>query len=457
MTATSDGVAPRTTPVQLRRAARPTSPELGRAARTSCPLSCHADLVVSTLRPAPAVMLDRQNLDRVPDLVPLRLARMSASPLAFFQGAAAVMADDLASTPTTGIMVQLYGDAHLGNFGLYETPAGRLVFDIRDFDETHPGPWEWDVKRLLASLAVSGRQNSFTTAQRRTVLLRSARAYREALRRFAEMSNLEVWFSEADIDELRRHRRFGMPLHRRPDVRRRGLTEVVNGTRRFVPDPPGLVPAGRLPAENGSADLERGIRGLLEDYPATISGDGQFLLDHFRVLEVARDAGSAGATATRSWIVLLVGRDTDEPLFLQVREAHPSVLYPLATVETNSNQGQRVVTGQRLVQAAGDIFLGWHRMHDGSGHWRDYYVRELRDWLPEVGIDWMAPLRMSVYAELCGWTLAHAHARSGDRLALAAYLGDDSEFEERFADFAEAYADQNLRDYQHFRGISDAS
>jgi uncharacterized protein (DUF2252 family) len=420
-------------------------------------LSCHADLVVSTLRPDPAVLLDRQNRHRDPDLVPLRKARMSASPLAFFQGAAAVMADDLAGTPTSGIMVQLFGDAHLGNFGLYETPAGRLVFDLRDFDETHPGPWEWDVKRLLASLAVSARQNGFTATQRRTVLLHSGRAYREAVQRFAAMSNLEVWFSEADVHELRRHRRFGMPLHRHTDVRPRGLTEVANGTRRFVPDPPDLVPAGRLPATNGSADLEGGIRGLLADYPATISGDGQFLLDHFRVVEVARHSGSAGATATRSWIVLLVGRDTDEPLFLQVREAHPSVIYPLSTVETTANQGRRVVMGQRLVQAAGDIFLGWHRVHDGNGLRRDYYVRELRDWLPEVGVDWMAPLRMGVYAELCGWTLAHAHARSGDRLALAAYLGEDSEFEERFADFAEAYADQNLLDYQHFRGLSDGS
>ncbi len=444
-------------PLEERPPHRPKSHELGRAARSSCPLSCHADLVVSTLRPAPTVLLDRQNLDRVPDLVPLRTARMSASPLAFFEGAAAMMADDLASTPTTGIMVQLYGDAHLGNFGLYETPAGRLVFDVRDFDETHPGPWEWDVKRLLASLAVSGRQNGFTPAQRRSVLLRSARAYREAVRRFAAMSNLEVWFSEADVSELRRHRRLGMPLHRHADVRRRGLTEVVNGTRRFVPDPPDLVPAGRLPLENGSVDLAGSIRGLLEDYPATIAGDGQFLLDHFRVLEVARDSGTAGATATRSWIVLLAGRDTDEPLFLQVREAHPSVLYPLPTVETSSNHGRRVVTGQRLVQAAGDIFLGWHRVHDAGGHWRDYYVRELRHWLPEVGVDWMAPPRMSVYGELCGWTLAHGHARSGDRLALAAYLGDDAEFEMSFADFAEAYADQNLLDYQRFRGFQGAA
>ncbi len=426
----------------------------------SCPVSCHGDLVVSTLRPDPATLLARQNEGRVPELIPLRMARMSASPLAFFQGAAAVMADDLAGTPTTGIMVQLYGDAHLGNFGLYSTPAGRHVFDVRDFDETHPGPWEWDVKRLLASLAVSGRQSGFSTAQRRTVLLRSAHAYREAVRRFASMSNLEVWFSQADVEELRRHRRFGMPIHRHADAGRRRLTEVADGTRRFVPDPPDLVPAGRLPLvplETGRVDLEGSIRGLLEDYRATLSGDGQFLLDHFQVAEVARDAGTAGATATRSWIVLLTGRDTDETLFLQVREAHRSVVYPLSTVEASSTHGRRVVTGQRLTQAAGDIFLGWHRMNDGSGQWRDYYVRELRDWLPEVGVDWMAPLRMGVYGELCGWTLAHAHARSGDRLALAAYLGDDTEFEETFADFAEAYADQNLVDFEHCRSLRDAS
>jgi uncharacterized protein (DUF2252 family) len=413
--------------------------------------------MVSTLRPDPATLLARQNEERVPDLLPLRRARMCSSPLGFFQGAAAVMADDLAGTPTTGIMVQLFGDAHLGNFVLYTTPAGRHVFDVRDFDETHPGPWEWDVKRLLASLAVSGRQSGFSAAQRRTVLLRSAHAYREAVLRFASMTNLEVWFSQADVDELRRHRRFGMPIHRHADAGRRRLTEVVDGTRRFVPDPPGLVPTGRLRHEPGGVDPEADIRGLLEDYRATLPGDGRFLLDHFGIAEVARDAGSDGATATRSWLVLLTGRDTDEPLFLQVREAHPSVVYPLSTVEASTNHGRRVVTGQRLTQAAGDIFLGWHRMKDVTGQWRDYHVRELRDSLPEVGVDWMAPLRMGVYGELCGWTLAHAHARSGDRIALAAYLGDDTEFEETFADFAEAYAQQNLLDFERFRSLSDVS
>jgi hypothetical protein len=413
--------------------------------------------VVSTLRPDPATLLARQNEERVPDLVPLRRTRMSASPLAYFQGAAAVMADDLAGTPTTGIMVQLLGDAHLGNFGLYTSSAGRHVFDVRDFDETHPGPWEWDVKRLLASLAVSGRQSGFTTAQRRTVLRRSAHAYREAVRRFATMSNLEVWFAQADVDELRQHRRFGMPIHRHPDAGRRRLTEVVAGTRRFVPDPPDLVPAGRLPLDPGGVDVEGSIRALLEDYRATLSGDGQFLLDRFDVVEVARDAGSAGATAARSWVVLLTCRDADEQLFLQVREAHRSVVYPLSTVEKVPHHGRRVVTGQRLTQAAGDIFLGWHQMNDGTGRRRDYYIRELRDWLPEVGVDWMAPLRMGVYAELCAWTLAHAHSRSGDRLALAAYLGDGPEFEETFAAFAEAYAEQNLVDFERFRNPSNLS
>jgi hypothetical protein len=248
-----------------------------------------------------------------------------------------------------------------------------------------------------------------------------------------------------------------MPLHRHPDAGRRRLTEVADGTRRFVPDPPDLVPAGRLPLEAGDVDAEGSIRGLLEDYRATLSGDGHFLLDHFRVAEVARDAGSAGATATRSWVVLLTGRDADEQLFLQVREAHRSVVYPLSTVEKVSHHGRRVVTGQRLTQAAGDIFLGWHRMTDGTGRRRDYCVRELRDWLPEVGVDWMAPLRMGAYGELCAWTLAHAHSRSGDRLALAAYLGDGPEFEETFAAFAEAYAEQNLVDFEHFRSLSNAS
>ncbi len=443
--------------VRVRHPTRPTSHELGRAARVSCPLSSHGDLVVSSLRPDPVALLDRQDADRLPELVPLRYERMAASPFAFLQGAAAVMADDLAGTPTTGIMVQLCGDAHVANFGLYRTPAGRLVFDIRDFDETHPGPWEWDVKRLLASLAVAGRQNGFTTSQRRTVLLRAGRSYRAAVRRFAAMSNLEMWFSQADTDLLRRHHRFGRALDLRAGTVRRGPTEVVDGERRLVTDPPALVPAADLLTEPALADLEGGIGGLLEDYRATLSGDSQFLLDHFRVAEVARSAGTAGATGTRSWIVLLAGRDTDEPLLLQVREAHRSVLYPLSSVETSSDHGRRVVTGQRLVQAAGDIFLGWQRVNEASGRRRDYYVRELRDWLPSPALDRMAPFTMGVYGELCSWTLARAHARSGDRIALAAYLGDDDEFEETTAKFAEEYADQNLHDFRRLRGVADVA
>jgi uncharacterized protein (DUF2252 family) len=411
--------------------------------------------VVSSLRPDPVALLDRQNADRLPELVGLRQDRMAASPFAFLEGAAAMMADDLAGTPTTGIMVQLCGDAHLGNFGLYQTPAGRLVFDIRDFDETHAGPWEWDIKRLVASLAVAAQQNGFTATQRRTVLLRSARHYREAVQRFATMSNLEVWFAQADIDELRHHHRFGAALHRRTGgIARRALTEVVDGTRRLVADPPSLVPARDLLPEPALVDLEDSIRGLLEDYRATLSGDSQFLLDHFQVEEVARDAGSAGATGTRSWLVLLAGKDTGEPLLLQVRQAHPSVLYPLSSVETSSQHGQRVVTGQRLVQAAGDIFLGWQRIAVGQGQRRDYYVREMRDWTPSTDVARMVPFTMAAYGELCAWTLARAHARSGDRLALAAYLGTDHEFEESLADFADAYAERNLLDFRHFRDVT---
>ena len=422
----------------------------------SCPLSSHRDLVLSSLRPDPLALLDRQDADRLSELLPLRYERMAASPMAFSEGSAAVMADDLAGTPTTGIMVQLCGDAHVGNFGLYRTPAGRLVFDIVDFDETHAGPWEWDIKRLLASLAVAGRQNGFTRSQRHTVLLRAARQYRTALRRFATMSNLEVWFSQADTDALRRHHRFGRALDLRSGTVRRGPTELVDGERRLVPDPPALVPTSEL-FEPGLAHLGGGIDGLLEDYRATLSGDSQFLLDHFRVVEIARSAGRIGTTGTPSWIVLLAGRDSGEPLLLQVRQAHPSVLYPLSSVESSSDHGQRVVTGQRLVQAADDIFLGWQRVNDASGRRRDYYIRELREWLPSPTLDRMAPFTMGVYGELCSWTLARAHARSGDRIALAAYLGADHEFEETVAEFAEAYADQNQRDFDRLRDVGDAA
>jgi uncharacterized protein (DUF2252 family) len=423
----------------------------------SCPLSSHGDVVVSSLRPDPLTLLGRQDAERLPELLPLRYERLAHSPFTFLQGAAAVMADDLAGTPSTCIMVQLCGDAHVGNFGLYRTPAGRLVFDIRDFDETHEGPWEWDVKRLLASLAVAGRQNGYSASQRRSVLLRAGREYRTAVRRFATMSNLEMWFAQADVDTLHRHHPFARTADLRRSKARRPVTEVVDGEHRLVPDPPALVPAADLLTGPALADLEDRVGGLFEDYRATLTGEGTFLLDHFRVVQIARAAGSAGATGTRTWIVLLVGRDTREPLLLQIRQAHPSVLYPLSSVETSSDHAQRVVTGQRLVQAAGDVFLGWQRLYEGPGQRRDYYVREVRDWLPSPAIDAMAPHAMGAYGELCAWTLARAHARSGDRIALAAYLGEDAVFEETTAEFAEAYADLNLADYQRLRGDGGAA
>jgi uncharacterized protein (DUF2252 family) len=395
-------------------------------------------------------LIDRQNADRVPDLVPLRYERLAASPLGFFEGADAVMADDLAGTPTSGIMVQLCGDAHVGNFGLYRTPAGRLVFDTVDFDETHPGPWEWDVKRLLAGLAVAGRENGFTPGQRRILLLRTGRAYRAAVRGFAAMSNLEMWFTQADAAALQRHRWLGRGVDGRSRTRRQGPTEVIDGRRRLVTHPPSLVSASELPGTD-SPHVEEDIAAILDDYRATLPGDSQLLLDHFRLVEVARSAGSAGATGTLTWIVLLAGKETEEPLLLQVREAHRSVLYPLSSVETSSNHGQRIVTGQRLVQAAGDIFLAWQRIAEGDGRRRDYYVRELRDWLPRPALDRMSLSSLATYGELCGWTLARAHARSGDRIALAAYLGETDEFEDAIAHFAEAYADQNLQDFERLR------
>ena len=446
----------------LRNPVRPTSRELGRAARVSIPPTSLADLVVSSLRPDPVGLVEQQNATRLPGLLPLRAEQLAASPFGFFQGAAVVMADDLAGTPTSGLMVQLCGDANVANFGVYRTSGQRLVFDILDFDETHAGPWEWDVRRLASSLAVAGRQGGFTTAQRRTILLRAARAYRKAMLRFSRMSNLEMWFSQADADEVRRLQKFGTALHIRTSVARRrpqvpgngrgpaALTEMRDGARRFVHDPPRLVPVADLLPDDAREDVVEHVRHLLEDYQATLSGDSQFLLEHFRVAEVARCVGSPASTGKECWLVLLTGKDTDEPLLLQVKEAQRSVLYPLAHVPTSAEHGARVVAGQKLIQAAGDIFLGWHRVAEpGKGH-RDYYVREMRDWLPTPEVTHMAPYTMGVFGELCGWALARAHARSGDRTALAAYLGDDDQFDMSLADYAESYADLNEQDYARF-------
>ncbi|WP_438828814.1 DUF2252 domain-containing protein [Streptomyces klenkii] len=441
---------------------------LGKAARRRMPRSAHAEPPPAAGRADPVELLERQSADRVPELVPLRYGRMLESPLAFYRGAAAVMAADLGARPRTGIEAQLCGDAHLLNFGLFASPERHLVFDVNDFDETLPGPWEWDVTRLAASLAIAGRENGFPDERRRDVVRGTVRAYREAMRGFAGMRNLDVWYAHFDAGQLhvlfaerlgkqgRRRMARALETARGRDHLHasRRLTEVVDGTRRIAADPPLLVPLGDLMTGDRRAELEERLRRLVERYGRSLASDRRHLLDQFRMADAARKVVGVGSVGTRCWIVLMLGRDADDPLILQAKEAGSSVLAPFLRPSPYGNQGQRVVCGQRLMQAVSDILLGWERAAGFDGRQRDFYVRQLRDWKGAARPETMPPGRLRAYGELCGATLARAHARSGDRIAIAAYLGGGEAFERALTEFAEAYADRNERD---FRALTEAA
>jgi len=436
----------------------------GKAARTAAPRVSHAAFHPGADRPDPIALLEEQAETRVPELVPVRWGRMLVSPFTYYRGAALPMASDLATTPTTGLAVQACGDAHLSNFGIFGSPERRLVFDVNDFDETLPGPWEWDVKRLAASLEVAGRDNGFTTKQRRDIVLAAAARYRQAMREFAGMTHLEVWYARADVDQARadldaqltaRQRKVidkGLAQARTRDSMQAvaKLTRVVGGRPRILSDPPLLVPAAELiPDDADLAAFAAQMTGLIAGYRRTLETDRRYLLEQFEFCDLARKVVGVGSVGTRCWIVLMLGRDHGDPLFLQVKEAERSVLSRFAGASKHANQGQRVVAGQRLMQASSDIFLGWQRIEAGmDGRARDFYVRQLRDWKFSLDIAAMRPPGMQKYGELCGWTLARAHARSGDRIAIASYLGNSDVFDKAIAAFAAAYADQNERDYQ---------
>jgi uncharacterized protein (DUF2252 family) len=414
-------------------------------------------------RPDPIGLLEEQGKSRVPELVPVRYGRMMVSPFTYFRGAALPMASDLAGTPVSGLAVQACGDAHLSNFGLFGSAERRLVFDVNDFDETLPGPWEWDVKRLAASLEVAARGNGIPGKQRREIVVAAVARYREAMRSFAGMTNLAVWYSHMDMDQMRVQ--FDAQL--RPQQRKamdKGLAKArtrdsmeelaklchsVGGQSRIIADPPLLVPIEDLvPDQTDRAALEAQFAGLIGKYRRTLETDRRFLLDEFRFADLARKVVGVGSVGTRCWIVLMLGRDDADPLFLQVKEAEASVLSRFVGASKYANQGQRVVAGQRLMQATSDIFLGWQRVEAGlDGRQRDFYVRQLRDWKFSLDIETMVPRGMRLYGEVCGWTLARAHARSGDRIAIASYLGGSDVFDRAIAEFAAAYADQNERDH----------
>jgi uncharacterized protein (DUF2252 family) len=437
--------------------------ERGKAARSAVPRDSHAVYHPPADRPDPVGLLERQAATRLPDLVPVRYGRMLASPFSYFRGAAFPMAADLAATPVSGLAVQACGDAHLSNFGVYASPERALVFDLNDFDETLPGPWEWDVKRLAASLEVAGRGNGYPRGQRRQIVTAAARRYREAMRGFAGQGNLAVWYARAETGALREQfgSQLAAPERRQADsavakARTRDslqalaqLTRLVDGRPRIVADPPLVVPLSDL--IEGSADqaeLETGLRRLIGDYRRTLETDRRYLLAQFEFADMARKVVGVGSVGTRCWIVLMLGHDASDPLFLQVKEAERSVLEDFAGTSEYANHGQRVVAGQRLMQAASDIFLGWQRSQVEPDGPHDYYVRQLRDGKASADIEAMTAAGMRAYGELCGWTLARAHARSGDRIAIAAYLGQATVFDQAIAEFAAAYADQTERDHQ---------
>ena len=416
-----------------------------------------------TDRPDPVALLEEQGESRVPELVPIRYGRMLVSPFTFFRGAALIMAADLAATARSGLNVQSCGDAHLSNFGVFASPERQLMFDINDFDETLPGPWEWDLKRLGASLEVAGRDRGYSAAERRKVVLTAAAEYRTRMKQAAGMRNLDVWYAHIEVEQL--FERFKAEVSGKQLAKAKSavakartrdtmqafskLTREVDGQRRIIADPPLIVPVeDLLPEGRQRGEIESELRGLIRSYRRTLETDRRHLLEEYEFVHMARKVVGVGSVGTRAWILLLLGRDGQDPLFLQAKEAQESVLERFVGRSRYPNCGQRVVAGQRLMQAASDIFLGWQRVPGFDGQPRDFYIRQLRDWKGSADVDTMTASGMAVYARLCGATLARAHARSGDRIAIASYLGNGDVFDRAIADFSAAYADQNERDYQ---------
>jgi uncharacterized protein (DUF2252 family) len=448
----------------------------GKEARDRTPLSSHDGWTPASDRPDPVALLEEQDTTREPDLVPVRHGRMLVSPFTFYRGAAKIMAADLAGTPTAGLQVQLCGDAHLSNFGAFASPERRLLFDVNDFDETLPGPFEYDVKRLAASFTIAGRNNGFTKADTKAATLGSVTAYREAMAGFAAMGTLAIWYAHLDEDQLlsavqsataearkgskkdakatkqvgKNVRKGAAKARTRDSLQALSkLGERVDGQYRIVSQPPIVVPARDLAATYGLSpdQVERALHDQFRAYRATLQDDRRRLLEQFRFVDLARKVVGVGSVGTRAFIVLLQGRDQGDPLFLQVKEATRSVLEGHLRKSRYKQPGERVVQGQRMMQAASDIFLGWTR---GADVTRYFYWRQLRDMKASAEVETMAPVGLRLYAGICGWTLARAHARSGDPVAIAAYLGEDDQFDRSMVDFAKRYADQNELDYQAF-------
>jgi uncharacterized protein (DUF2252 family) len=437
----------------------------GRQARELVPRSRHGEWTVPDDRTDPLEILALQATTRVPDLVPIRYGRMAASPFAFYRGAAAVMAADLAHEEHSHLDVQLCGDAHLVNFGGFATPERDLIFDVNDFDETLPGPFEWDLKRLAASVEVAARARGFDDKLRHSLVAQSSRGYREAIRSFGGMRHLDLWYVRLDADVLltrwgaetgpkvleaftNRMQKAKSKDHLRAVAK---LTEEVDGRIRFRADPPLLTPADQIFDPTRAPETVDSLVKALTEYRTTLQGDRQHLLSRYEFVDLARKVVGVGSVGTRCWVALFIGRDRGDPLVLQVKQAEQSVAEPFLQPSEYASMGQRVVEGQRLVQSASDIFLGWDTVTGEDGILRDFYFRQMWDWKVSADIDTMLPETMAVYVQMCGYVLALGHARSGDAIAIGSYLGAGTRFDEAMCAFASAYADQNERDHQELK------
>jgi uncharacterized protein (DUF2252 family) len=462
----------------------------GRQACERTPPSSHSGWRPAADRPDPVALLAEQDRTREPDLVPVRHGRMMVSPFTFYRGAAKIMAADLNGTPVAGLDAQLCGDAHLSNFGAFASPERRLLFDLNDFDETLPGPFEYDVKRMAASFVIAGRNNGFSKKDARVAALASVTAYREAMAGFAQMPTMDVWYAHAEESQLvkaiqdavaevakqekeankakekkeqkdksqekiakeaaRRAEQNLAKAHTRDSLQALDkLCELVDGQYRIASQPPVVVPARDLHATFGLSadDVMPVLHDQFRRYRATLQDDRRYLLERFQIVDMARKVVGVGSVGTRAFIVLLQGRDEHDPLFLQIKEATASVLEASLPKSRYGQHGERVVQGQRMMQAASDIYLGWTKGLDENRH---FYWRQLRDMKGSALVESMAPVTLAYYGRLCGWTLARAHARSGDPVAMASYLGGSDAFDQSIANFCERYADQNEQDYEEF-------
>ena len=443
--------------------------EVGRQARVVASRASHGEWQPSADRPDPVQILLDQAESRVPELLPLRYGRMLVSAFSFYRGAAAIMASDLAGTPSSGLLVQLCGDAHLSNFGTFSSPERKLVFDISDFDETLCGAWEWDVKRLAARVCIAVRDRGFKGKEITAAVLQTVASYREAMNGFAEQGNLDVWYALLDVNDVSRLFTTGVDVKRVKAFERRlekarlntsvkalgKLTSVVDGKVRFLHKPPLLVPVEELLSGDDRSTAEERLKGLLGGYHQSLPENRRTLLDGYHFAGMARKVVGVGSVGMRVWVILLHGRDGSDPLLLQAKEANASVLEKHLSPSANSSHAGRVVEGQRLMQAVSDIFLGSTTSVGPDGNTRDYYIRQAADGKGAVDISLLLPAGLGGYGRLCGWTLARAHARSGDRIAISGYLGSGDTFDRAIAAFAESYADQNEADYKALQKAVD--